>query len=394
VDNQCQNFVNKAMLPAHKRFCECGSPLKQVAATNWTSVLSIIVVGFVVFGGAAGYIYYRVEQAKVLVSARAKAEAIRIAEEANRQLSVDAKRVVPMSQSPTPAPPTPPDSCGDRQIAANLQDRFSRDEDLKREAIQVDVANKTVILSGTVSSALARNYAVDMVSKNGCPVASVVNNLKIDSDKMIASRVQQAFAEDPTLRAQHIQVDVSHGNVVLSGSVTENLMRTVAASTAGQIHGAATVTNNLRVQPNPPSKSAPDSPSWTTTELKPAPNSPPTHGSLPKVNLTGRWVGTFETCAQGHADITVRITESAPDDIMALGEIAMPNASPGTFTSHGILNTINSFLSLQFSGWQHQPPGLTVGDIGGYVTYVNQRPAEFTGIIRQPGCGKISLKKE
>ncbi len=288
-----------------------------------------------------------------------------------------------VAQTPNPSPPAaqnPPDSCGDRQIAANLQDRFANDEDLKREAIQVDVANRTVILSGAVSSDLARNYAVDMVSKNGCPVASVVNNIKIDSDKMVASRIQQAFAKDSTLRAQHIRVDVSHGNVVLSGSVTENLIRTVAASTAGQIHGAATVTNNLRVQPNPPSG--------------PASDSPPSHGSLPKATLTGTWVGTYETCAQGHADISMRITESAPDDITVSAEIAMPNASSATFTSHGILNTMNSFLSLQFSGWQHQPPGLTVGDIGGYVTYVNQRPAEFSGIIRQPGCGKISLNKK
>jgi osmotically-inducible protein OsmY len=290
--------------------------------------------------------------------------------------------VVKQVQPPPPPPvaPTSPESCSDRQIAVNLQDRFARDEDIKKEAIQVDVVNKTVVLSGTVSSALARNYAVDMVNKNGCLVASVVNNLKIDSDKMIASRIQQSFTKEPTLRAQHIQVDVSHGNVVLSGSVPENLIRTVAASTADQIRGVSTVTNNIRVQANAPSA--------------PEPDLPPNHGSLPKANLTGTWVGSYESCAQGRTDISMRITESAPSDITVSAEIAMPNGSPGIFTSHGILNTLNSFLSLQFGGWQHQPPGLSVGDIGGYVTYVNQRPAEFSGIIRPPGCGQISLKKK
>jgi len=55
---------------------------------------------------------------------------------------------------------------------------------------------------------------------------------------------------------------------------------------------------------------------------------------------------------------------------------------------------MSGFLTLQFGRWQHQPPGLAVGDIGGYVTYVNQLPAEFSGIIRQPGCGKITLRKK
>jgi osmotically-inducible protein OsmY len=285
----------------------------------------------------------------------------------------------PVVPNTAPVVPVAPDPCGDKQMAANLQDRFGRDEDLKAEAIQVDVANKTVILSGTVSSALARTYAVDVVGKSGCQAASVVNNLKIDSDKMIASRIQQSFSKEPTLRAQHIQVDVSRGNVVLSGSVAENLIRTVAASTAGQIRGVATVTNNIRVQASAPST--------------PAQDLPLAHASQPKTNLTGTWVGSYESCAQGHTDISMRITESAPDDIMVSAEIAMPNSASGTFTSHGILNTLNSFLSLQFSGWQHQPAGLSVGDIGGYVTYVNQRPAEFSGIIRPPGCGQISLKK-
>jgi len=277
-------------------------------------------------------------------------------------------------------PPNLPDSCGDKQIASNLLDRFAHDEDLKREAIQVDVVNKTVILSGAVSSDLARNYAVDMVGKNGCPITSVVNNIKIDSDKMIVGRIQQAFAKDPTLRTQHIQVDVSHGNVVLSGSVSENLVRTVAASTAGQIHGVATVTNNLRVQPHVPQGQARDS--------------APVHVNLTKTTLTGTWVGTFETCAQGHADISMRITESAPEDIAVSAEIAMSNAPSGTFTSHGILDPMNGFLTLQFGRWQHQPPGLAVGDIGGYVTYVNRLPAEFSGIVRQPGCGKITLRRK
>jgi osmotically-inducible protein OsmY len=368
------------------------STLKQHTAARAATVASLLSTG-IVREGQSGYLVIisgqvNDQQKQVVAdenrdrSAIFKLIALQTGETVDQVAALYAQRAQKLNpvvtQSP-PAAPNPSDSCGDKQIASNLLDRFSHDEDLKREAIQVDVVNKTVILSGAVSSDLARNYAVDMVGKNGCPITSVVNNIKIDSDKMIVSRVQQAFAKDPTLRAQHIQVDVSHGNVVLSGSVTENLIRTVAASTAGQIRGVATVTNNLRVQPSLPPGPVRDS---------------PVHVNSTKATLTGTWVGIFETCSQGHADISMRITESAPDDIAVSAEIAMSNAPSGTFTSHGILNTMSGFLTLQFGRWQHQPPGLAVGDIGGYVTYVNQLPAEFSGIIRQPGCGKITLRKK
>jgi hypothetical protein len=110
--------------------------------------------------------------------------------------------------------------------------------------------------------------------------------------------------------------------------------------------------------------------------------------------LSGNWVGSYVTCAQGQSTLRVRLTETDPEDIRASFEIAMPNGAPATFTVSGILNTLNSFLALQFAGWQHQPPGLAMGNIGGYVTYVNQKPAAFSGIIRAPGCGQITLRKQ
>jgi osmotically-inducible protein OsmY len=277
---------------------------------------------------------------------------------------------------PPPPPPPPSDGCTDGQLAKTIQDRLAHDDDLKGNAIQVDVANKTVILSGTVENDLARNYAVDLVHRSNCPIASVVNDIKVGlPDKAIADHIRQSYAKDSSLKSQPVQVEVSHGNVVLSGYVTDPIARTVAADDASHVTGVVTVTNNLQVHAAPPSGTV----------------SPP---PAIRPNLSGIWTGTFMSCAQGQSAIRVQITDAALDDITASVEITIPNGGTGSFTAHGVLNTMNGFLALQFSGWQHQPPGLTMGNIGGYVTYVNQKPDSFSGVIKSPGCGQISVRKQ
>jgi hypothetical protein len=155
----------------------------------------------------------------------------------------------------------------------------------------------------------------------------------------------------------------------------------MAASKAAQINGVLTVTNNLTVHPieatsAPPSDSVPPPP-------------PPQ-----RATLTGAWTGTFTTCAQGQSNVRVAISQSGPDDITAAVEVTVPDGAPGTFVAHAVLNTMNNFLSLQFSGWQHQPPGFVMGNIGGYVMFTNDGPASFSGIVKSPGCGQITLKKQ
>jgi osmotically-inducible protein OsmY len=300
-------------------------------------------------------------------------------------------RAASSTTPPKPPPPAPPPSppplevCTDTLLATTIKERLAHEEDLKGNAIQVDVANKTVILSGTVENDLARNYAVDIAHRTGCPIASVVNDLKIGlPDQTIAKQIRQAYAKDSSLKSQPIRVEVSHGNVVLSGYVTEPIARTVAADDASHVPGVVTVTNNLLVHLSSPPSGVPGH--------QPPPPSPIT--TSVGTNLSGLWTGTFETCAQGQSAIRVRITDAAPDDITASVEITMPNDAPGTFIAHGVINTMNSFLALQFSGWQHQPPGLTMGNIGGYVTYSNQKPEGFSGVVKSPGCGQINLKKQ
>lgn len=309
---------------------------------------------------------------------------------AQRAMKLNPQPLKDGAQPPPPPPVTPmtAESCTDLQFAKSLKERFAVDEDLKAYDIQVDVANKTVILSGSLSSDLERTRAAEIVQSSGCPVASLVNDLSIGvSDNALTALIKRAYGSDSELRTQHVKVEVSQGNVVLSGSVSENIMRTIAASKASAVHGVKTVTNNIQVVPVlKNSKHASGEGEGISTQ-------PSANSEAHRATLSGAWTGTFTSCAQGQSDVHVNITESAPDDITADIEIEVPGSAPGTFTTHGVLNTMNNFLSFQFSGWQHQPPGLIMGNIGGYVTITDQGPTGFSGIIRAPGCGHISLKR-
>jgi len=297
---------------------------------------------------------------------------------------------VPAPGPGKPLPPVPPSvDCTDTQLAGNIKERLAHEEDLRNTPIQVDVTNKTVILSGTVESDLARNYAADLAQRTGCHVAGVVNDLKVGpSDKSITGRIHQAFAQNASLRNQPILVEVSHANVVLSGSVSENIARTVAATTASQIPGVATVTNNLTVHPVSSSASTGGVNPPNTARISREP--PP----APHASLTGTWMGSYFTCAGAETMIRMQVTEPTPDDVTASVEIAVPNAPSASFVSHGILNTMNGFLALQFNGWQHQPPGFTMGNIGGFVTFLDGAPSRFSGVIRSPGCGHVQLRRQ
>jgi hypothetical protein len=110
--------------------------------------------------------------------------------------------------------------------------------------------------------------------------------------------------------------------------------------------------------------------------------------------LTGSWTGTYMTCAGGKSTMRMRVTENSPEDIDTTISIDMPYGSPATFTAEGVLNTMNSFLVLHLQAWQHQPAGIEIGSIGGYVAYKNQAPNGFSGKLQAPGCGVIMLSKQ
>lgn len=345
-------------------------------------IAAVLIFGLVCMGGFIAYQRIRAAAAAVIgrgVSQANTAISKGIGNQTTPQNgSGQAPPSNPGGQSTKPSSPV----CDDEHLAAYLMDRFSNDEDLKAYNIQVYVTRATVELKGSVSSDLERTDAVEIVRNAGCPVASIVDDLKIEtSDSVLADRIKKAFESNRDLRTQPIKVEVSRGNVFLSGSVSQPIMRTAAAEIAGSGDGVKTVTNNIQVVPvsNSDKHSSGDS-EGNQTQPHPA-------------ALSGSWIGTYLNCAQAQIPVQFNITESAPDDITADIEIQVPNARAGTFTAHGVLNTVNNFLSFQFSGWEYQPPGISMGNIGGYVTFTDRGPTNYEGIIRSPGCGRISLTK-
>jgi len=110
--------------------------------------------------------------------------------------------------------------------------------------------------------------------------------------------------------------------------------------------------------------------------------------------LNGNWTGTYRTCAGGQSAMRMNVKENSPEDIDATVSIDMPGGTPATFTVEGVLNTMNSFLVLHLQAWRHQPPGVEIGNIGGYVSYKDQEPGSFAGMVRAPGCAAITLTKQ
>lgn len=60
TDPQCVNFINKKILPATKRFCDCASKVEQMERTNWKTVGAAAVLGLVLAGGGALAAYSRI----------------------------------------------------------------------------------------------------------------------------------------------------------------------------------------------------------------------------------------------------------------------------------------------------------------------------------------------
>lgn len=383
----CENAVTRKVVtvgPGQEQVCElCEHPLEPIqarkrGAPNWV---------YAAVGGSLAVVALLLGLLHFLPSS---------GEAKSASTPPIAARLSPAgAPKPTVAASAAPVACGAEQLAARLRDRLTNDEDLKGDTIQVDVANGTVILSGTVGNALERTRAAEIAGLVACPVSSVVNDLAVATpDDQIAKSIRTAYAANPQLRNQTVRIDVSHGNVVLSGSVSDHILRTMAAEMAAKVHGVTTLTNNLTVTPLP--ARAVESSREPSAEVVPAPTYPQPAAEAPVLQrtLSGNWKGSFYSCTQGAMPVQVQFDERGPSNITVYVSIKAPGNASGRFVAHGVLNPANSFLSLQFSGWQSQPASMLMGNIGGLVTIISSTPTAFNGIIAKPGCGRIAIDKE
>jgi BON domain len=77
------------------------------------------------------------------------------------------------------------------------------------------------------------------------------------TDQQLTTAIQAKIKAEPALAGQNIQVGVAQGVATLSGNVSDEASRTLAAYDSGSINGVKTVVNNLTVGAAPEAQAAP-----------------------------------------------------------------------------------------------------------------------------------------
>jgi hyperosmotically inducible protein len=67
-------------------------------------------------------------------------------------------------------------------------------------------------------------------------------------DATITAKVKEAILADSQLKVMQVNVDTSHGVVLLSGAVNTKAQESEAVKVAGQINGVVSVTDNMSIK--------------------------------------------------------------------------------------------------------------------------------------------------
>lgn len=143
----------------------------------------------------------------------------------------------------------------DSDIKQDVHDELIWDPSLNEGAIEIDVRNGVVTLSGTVDSyAQERTATIDAERVWGVNV--VVDHLDVvvptdhaRSDADIARAVNDALQWNIEVPPNRITARVDDGFVTLDGTVDWYYQKTAATDAVQYLRGVCGVTNNVKVQP-------------------------------------------------------------------------------------------------------------------------------------------------
>lgn len=137
-----------------------------------------------------------------------------------------------------------PRAIADDDIALELRYELIRDEGVPAHAIDIEVHQGIVELSGYVDNLLARQRAVE-IAQDVVGVRSVVDEIEVQPaarpDFALRRDVQAALRDDPALAEAEIQVSVEQGKVTLSGEVESFEERQLARMAASGVQGVTGV---------------------------------------------------------------------------------------------------------------------------------------------------------
>lgn len=144
----------------------------------------------------------------------------------------------------------------DEQIKKSIEDQLRWDDRIGPEVAEdiiIGVCDGCVVLSGTVSSHLVEQAAIED-ARVVLGVTGVENNLDVRpivtvSDREIKKNVKNVLSLNPGLRDSNIDVSVKDGIVVLKGDVDAFWKMNLAKDLAGDLVGVRGVSNELSVVP-------------------------------------------------------------------------------------------------------------------------------------------------
>ncbi|MCW7536372.1 BON domain-containing protein [Aquabacterium sp. A7-Y] len=102
---------------------------------------------------------------------------------------------------------------------------------------------KKLFVAGMIATAA-------VLASTGCAVTSGQSSVgEYVDDATVATRVKTKFAQDSTVAASRIQVEVQNGTVQLAGFAASEAERQKAADLARSVPGAKSVRNDIIVRP-------------------------------------------------------------------------------------------------------------------------------------------------
>jgi osmotically-inducible protein OsmY len=141
-------------------------------------------------------------------------------------------------------------------LLIHVQKELKKDSRLENEEIEAAIVDHTVTLNGRVSSSaiarLAENIAYDIDG-----VDSVENFLLaresgtdlINEDEKIKNRLINQFSLNNQLRSPNLKIQVSNGDVTMTGTVDEFWKKSLIQELALEISAVKSVKNKISVVP-------------------------------------------------------------------------------------------------------------------------------------------------
>jgi len=146
----------------------------------------------------------------------------------------------------------------DNSLKLRVDKALRDNEDYKFKDVDVTVFRGTVQLSGFVDMSDQKSKAEE-IAKGVEGVQNVVDNITVSNqagrspgqvadDKDLEHRVQDALSNSPEYKFDEVEVNVSQGNVQLSGFVNTADQKSKAYDATKAVPGVTNVDNNITVK--------------------------------------------------------------------------------------------------------------------------------------------------